>query len=77
MNGDLEMRITDIKFEKATFKFNSPMKVTFMVIEEFDTLILRMETDEGIQGYGEAATLPFVTGPTSFSLWNTCNFPLY
>ena len=62
MNGDLEMRITDIKFEKATFKFNSPMKVTFMVIEEFDTLILRMETDEGIQGYGEAATLPFVTG---------------
>lgn len=62
MNGDMEMKIIDIKFEKATFKFNKPMKIAFMVIEGFDTLVLKMETDEGIVGYGEAATLPFVTG---------------
>ncbi|NMA30822.1 MAG: dipeptide epimerase [Candidatus Methanofastidiosa archaeon] len=56
------MKIVDINFEKATFKFNRPMKVSFKEFKGFDTLILKMETDEGITGYGEAATLPFVTG---------------
>lgn len=56
------MKITDIKFEKATFRFAKPMKVAFGMMEGYDTLLLKIETDEGITGYGEAAPLGFVTG---------------
>ena len=56
------MKITDIKFEKATFLFEEPFKVAFTVMEGYDTLVLKVETDEGICGYGEAAPLEFVTG---------------
>ena len=56
------MKITDIKFEKATFQFEEPFKVAFTVMEGYDTMVLKIETDEGISGYGEAAPLEFVTG---------------
>ena len=56
------MKITDIKFEKASFRFNEPMKVAFAIMEGYDTLVLKMETDEGIVGYGESGPLEFVTG---------------
>lgn len=56
------MKITDIKFEKAAFKFEEPFKVAFTVMEGFETLITIIETDEGITGYGEAGPLEFVTG---------------
>ena len=56
------MRITDIHFKKMTFTFNEPFKIAFAVINGYDTLVLKIETDEGIVGYGEAAPLGFVTG---------------
>ncbi len=56
------MRITDIRFERAAFGFEKPMKVAFAEIKDMETLLVRMDTDEGISGYGEAAPLPFVTG---------------
>jgi len=56
------MRITDIHFKKMTFTFNEPFKIAFAVISGYDTLVLKIETDEGIVGYGEAAPLGFVTG---------------
>lgn len=56
------MRITDIHFRKMTFTFNEPFKISFAVIHGYDTLVLRIETDEGLVGYGEAAPMGFVTG---------------
>ena len=56
------MKITDIKFEKATFRFEEPFKIAFTVMEGYDTMVLKIETDEGICGYGEAAPMEFVTG---------------
>jgi len=56
------MRITDIRFRKMTFTFNEPFKISFAVIHGYDTLVLKIETDEGLVGYGEAAPMGFVTG---------------
>lgn len=56
------MRITDIKFQRAGFRFTEPFKVAFVVMEGYDTLVVKIETDEGIFGFGEAAPMEFVTG---------------
>lgn len=56
------MRITDIRYKKTSFLFQEPFKVAFTVINGYETLVLKMETDEGITGYGEAAPMGFVTG---------------
>lgn len=56
------MRITDIQFEKESFGFEKPMKVAFAEIKDMETLLIKITTDEGIYGYGEAAPLAFVTG---------------
>lgn len=56
------MKITDIKYQIASFQFTEPFKVAFAVMTGYDTLVIKMETDEGICGWGEAAPLGFVTG---------------
>lgn len=56
------MKITDMQFEKMTFTFHEPFKIAFAVIEGYDTLVVKLSTDEGLAGYGEAAPLGFVTG---------------
>ena len=56
------MIITDIQFQVTNFRFEEPMKVAFATIVDMDSCIVKVLTDEGIIGYGEAAPLPFVTG---------------
>lgn len=56
------MRITDIHFKQMSFSFHEPFKVAFTVIDGYETLVLKIETDEGLTGYGEAAPMGFVTG---------------
>lgn len=56
------MRITDIRFQRASFRFLEPMKVAFATIREYNTLMIKVETEEGISGLGEAAPMEFVTG---------------
>ena len=56
------MVITDIQFLVTKFRFEEPMKVAFATITDMDSCIVKVLTDEGITGYGEAAPLPFVTG---------------
>lgn len=56
------MVITDIQFRIMNFRFEEPMKVAFATITDMDSCIIKILTDEGITGYGEAAPLPFVTG---------------
>lgn len=56
------MKITDIKFEKLRIKLKKPVVVSFGVIEYGESIILKIETDEGYCGFGEAAPLAAVTG---------------
>lgn len=58
------MRIKDIKLEKIRLQLTEPFRVAFGVIDYSENLLVKIETDEGISGYGEAAPLPFVTGET-------------
>lgn len=56
------MKITDIKFEKVKIKLKEPITVAFATIEYVETILLKIVTDEGIVGYGEASPLAPVTG---------------
>lgn len=58
------MKITDIKIEKVHIPLLGPITVTFATISYAENLLIKVSTDEGIDGYGEAAPMPFVTGET-------------
>lgn len=56
------MRIKDIRFQKERFSLEQPFRVAFGSISELESVLIKVETEEGLCGYGEAATLPYVTG---------------
>jgi len=56
------MMITDVQFKMASFTLIHPIKVAFGEVSDFQTILLKMETDEGICGYGEASPFAYVTG---------------
>ncbi|MBV1757773.1 MAG: dipeptide epimerase [Dethiosulfatibacter sp.] len=56
------MKITDIKVEKLPLKLLKPFKVSLGVIEQYDTIIVKIITNEGIYGVGESSPIEFVTG---------------
>lgn len=56
------MIIKDIEFAVRNFRFKEPLKVAFATIVDMQTCIIKITTDEGITGYGEAAPFPYVTG---------------
>ncbi|MCL1843066.1 MAG: dipeptide epimerase [Defluviitaleaceae bacterium] len=58
------MKITDIKYEKLSVKLKKPFVVAIGVVEHGETIIVKIETDEGITGYGEASPFSPVTGET-------------
>ncbi|MCL2702840.1 MAG: dipeptide epimerase [Defluviitaleaceae bacterium] len=58
------MKITDIKYERLRIKFKKPFVIAIGVMEYGETLIVKMTTDEGITGYGEASPYAPVTGET-------------
>ena len=58
------MRITDIKFDKLRVKLKKPFVVAIGVIDFAETIIVKITTDEGIVGFGEASPFSPVTGET-------------
>lgn len=58
------MKITDIKIEKLTIPLKKPFKIAFSVQDHSDNVIIKVITDEGIAGYGEAAPFAPVIGDT-------------
>lgn len=58
------MRITDVKMEKIRIDLTEPFKVAFAEVAYSENLILKIETDEGYIGYGEASPFAPVTGET-------------
>lgn len=58
------MKITDVKIEKFYIEMTEPFKVAFAEVTHAESLIIKIETDEGVEGYGEAAPFAPVTGET-------------
>jgi len=56
------MRITDIKYDRIKVKLKKPFVVAIGVIEYAETVVVKITTDEGIVGYGEASPFSPVTG---------------
>ncbi|API93186.1 MULTISPECIES: mandelate racemase/muconate lactonizing enzyme family protein [unclassified Virgibacillus] len=58
------MKITNVKVDKLKLELIKPITVALGTIEHVESLILKVETDEGISGIGEGAPFEFVTGET-------------
>lgn len=58
------MKITEVKMEKIKIDLTEPFKVAFAEVAYSENLILKVETDEGYIGYGEASPFAPVTGET-------------
>lgn len=67
------MTIKDVKFKKCSLRLRTPVRVSFGLLENFETVVLRLDTDEGVSGYGEAAPLPYVTGETTETALCICS----
>jgi len=63
------MRIKSIEFRKLRIKLSETFKVAFGEINYLDNVLVKITTDDGIAGYGEAAPLVFVTGETVESIF--------
>ena len=59
------MKITDLKIEKFHVELTEPFKIAFAEIHHTESLLIKITTDEGIEGYGEAAPFAPVTGETT------------
>jgi L-alanine-DL-glutamate epimerase-like enolase superfamily enzyme len=62
------MRITNIEAKKLPLKLRGSFKIAFAVISELENVLIKIDTDEGITGYGEAAPFAPVTGETAESV---------
>ena len=58
------MKITDIKYDRLKVKLAKPFIISLGIIEYAETIIVKITTDEGIIGYGEASPFAPVTGET-------------
>ena len=62
------MKITGVKIEKLLLELTSPFRVAFGTITHSENVMIKVTTDEGVTGYGEAAPLAFVTAETTDSV---------
>ncbi|MDR1271869.1 MAG: dipeptide epimerase [Clostridiales Family XIII bacterium] len=59
------MVITDIVAAKIKHDFLEPMTIALGEMHSADIVVVKVETDAGITGYGEGSSLPFVTGESA------------
>ncbi len=58
------MKITDIKIQTLPLHLHKPVVLTFGIIRESHSVVIKIETDTKIYGIGEAAPFGPVTGET-------------
>jgi L-alanine-DL-glutamate epimerase-like enolase superfamily enzyme len=63
-----KMKITRITTFNVAFKLKKPLTIAKMVREKSSNTIVKIETDEGIEGFGEATFAPFFAGETQDSV---------
>ncbi|MDR2254015.1 MAG: dipeptide epimerase [Bifidobacteriaceae bacterium] len=59
------MRVTRITAERLSLPLEEPFVVSLGVIAAVDTVLVKIETDVGLTGYGEGCATGFVTGETA------------
>lgn len=59
------MKITDIKIEKLYIPMKKPFKIAFAEQDHSENILVKIMTDEGIWGIGEAAPFAPVTGESN------------
>lgn len=62
------MKIIDITWEKLSVEMQKPFKIAFSEFTHAQNIIVKITTDRGICGYGEAAPFAPVTGETTQSV---------
>lgn len=67
------MKITEIKMEKIRIELTAPFRVAFTELTYSENVLIKVTTDDGLEGYGEAAPLPLVTGETADSVISILN----
>ena len=58
------MKITSIEIFKSAIKTREPFRIAFAVLDQSFNLFIKINTDEGLYGMGEAAPFWAVTGET-------------
>lgn len=59
-----ELRITGIDLFQAKIPMIAPFRIAIGVISEGEYLFVRINTDRGVSGWGEATPTPMITGDT-------------
>lgn len=62
------MKISNIKTYPLSLPMKKPIKMARQLVEEAETLLVKLETDEGIVGYGETAAALSFSGETLVSI---------
>lgn len=58
------MKITDIQAKIFSLELKQSVRVALGEITKSDTVIVKIQTDAGLCGFGEGSGIPFVTGET-------------
>lgn len=62
------MKITDIRFARSVVPLVTPFNTAMRSVDCIDDLIVIIETDQGLLGYGSAPSTPVITGDTHTSI---------
>lgn len=62
------MKIRSVQPYAVSLPLAKPIKMSFEQVTQADNLIVRVETDSGVIGWGEAASAPTMTGETLGSM---------
>ena len=62
------MKIVDIKIGRLTIPLKKPFKTALRTVNSIDDVIIKIITDSGQVGYGEAAPTAVITGDTRGSI---------
>ncbi len=67
------MKIVDVKWEKFKIELESPFKIALGTSYYHEGVLLKIITDEGIKGIGEAAPSERITGETTDTVCSVLN----
>ncbi|MFZ3579530.1 dipeptide epimerase [Virgibacillus sp. DJP39] len=62
------MKVIDIYTEEITIPLKKPFKTSVRTAHDLNSILVKVQTDEGEVGFGEAAPNPLVTGETKESI---------
>lgn len=62
------MKISDIKVGRIAIPLKKPFKTALRTVEAIDDIVVRITTDSGLVGWGEAAPTAVITGDTIGSI---------